>query len=109
MTADLKKAFDTETLLKCWTWLNTNSDNNYKNYFRSLYQAYSLSLTKNIDKLSKDLKGLKYKPEHATKLYIPKKSGILRPYSLLNINDQINKKGQILRNMGLSICNNLWK
>lgn len=89
MTADLKTAFDKETLLRCWTWLNTNSDNNYKSYYRSLYKAYTLSLDENLDKLHKDLKQHRYKPEHSTKLYIPKKSGILRPYSLLNLNDQI--------------------
>jgi hypothetical protein len=89
MTADLKTAFDTETLLRCWTWLNTSSDNNYKNYYRSLYKAYTLSLEENTDKLHRDLIYSRYKPEHSTKLYIPKKSGILRPYSLLNINDQI--------------------
>lgn len=89
MTGDLKTAFETETLLRCWTWLNTNSDNNYKNYFRSLYKAYTLSLDENTDKLHRDLIYYKYKAEHSTKLYIPKKSGILRPYSLLNLNDQI--------------------
>lgn len=89
MTIDLKAAFDKENLLRCWTWLNTNSDNNYKNHFRSLYKAYSLSLDENIDKLHRDLKYHRYKPELSTKLYIPKKSGILRPYTLLNINDQI--------------------
>ena len=89
MTVDLNSAFDKETLRRCWIWLNTNSDNNYKNYFRSLYKAYALSLEDNLDKLHSDLKNSRYKPEHSTKLYIPKKSGILRPYSLLNLNDQI--------------------
>ncbi|MBN8704221.1 MAG: hypothetical protein J0M08_14265 [Bacteroidetes bacterium] len=89
MTTDLKTAFDKENLLRCWTWLNTNADNNYKNHFRSLYKAYALSLDENIDKLHRDLKYHRYKPELSTKLYIPKKSGILRPYTLLNINDQI--------------------
>lgn len=89
MTKDLNAAFEKENLLRCWTWLNTNSDNNYKNHFRSLYKAYSLSLEKNIDKLHRDLKYHRYRPELSTKLFIPKKSGILRPYTLLNINDQI--------------------
>lgn len=89
MTSDLKKAFEKENLYRCWTWINTSTDNNYKNYFRSLYKAYSLALDENIDKLHRDLKNHRYKPEHSTKLYIPKKSGILRPISLLNIRDQI--------------------
>lgn len=89
MTNDLKTAFEKDTLRLCWTWLNTNSDNNYKSYFRSLYKAYSLALEENIDKLHRDLKYHRYKTELTTKLYIPKKSGILRPFTLLNLNDQI--------------------
>lgn len=89
MTKDLNAAFETENLLRCWTWLNTNSDNNYKYYFRSLYKAFTLSLKENTEKLHRDLIYSRYKADHSTKLYIPKKSGILRPFSLLNINDQI--------------------
>lgn len=89
MTKDLKDAFESENLLRCWTWLNTNSDNNYKSYFRSLYKAYTLSVYENTEKLHKDLIYSRYKAEHTTKLFIPKKSGILRPFSLLNLNDQI--------------------
>lgn len=89
MTEDLRNAISIETLLRSWTWLNTNSDYVYKGYFRSLYKAYSLSLIENITKLHSDLKYNRYKAEHAIKLFIPKKSGILRPYSLLNLNDQI--------------------
>ena len=89
MTNDLKTAFDKDTLRLCWTWLNTNSDNNYKSYFRSLYKAYSLALEENLDKLQRDLKYHRYKTELTTKIYIPKKSGILRPYTFLNLNDQI--------------------
>lgn len=89
MTKDLKEAFSKENLIRCWTWLNSNGDNNYKYYYRSLYKAYTLSLDENSDKLHRDLIQSRYRPEHSTKLYIPKKSGILRPYSLLNLNDQV--------------------
>jgi hypothetical protein len=89
LTADLKAAFVRSNLLLVWRWLNTSPNIEYKNYFRSLYQSYALSLDENISKLNDDLLGYRYRPEHATKLYIPKKSGILRPYSLLKLNDQL--------------------
>ena len=69
--------------------LQTSSDKSYKGYFRGLYKAYGLTLERNLQQLRADLIANRYKPEHSTKLYFPKKSGILRPISLLNINDQI--------------------
>lgn len=89
MTIDIKRAFDRSNLERCWLWINTNSDNNYKTYFRTLYQAFSLALDENLDKLHRDLINHRYKPELSIKLYIPKKSGVLRPISLLNVRDQI--------------------
>ena len=89
MTIDLKRAFEKKNLERCWLWINTNTDNNYKTYFRSLYQSFSLALDENLDKLHRDLISHRYKPELSIKLYIPKKSGVLRPISLLNIRDQI--------------------
>ena len=64
LTADLTEAFNIATLRKAWKWLNTNSDVNYKNYFRSLFLAYSLSIDENLTKLSTELKRSKYKPDH---------------------------------------------
>ncbi|HEY5124055.1 MAG TPA: RNA-directed DNA polymerase [Ignavibacteria bacterium] len=48
-----------------------------------------MALEENLDKLHRDLIHHRYKPELSIKLYIPKKSGVLRPISLLNIRDQI--------------------
>lgn len=89
MTTQLKQAFSKENLLRSWGWINTSTDLQYKSLFRNLYQAYALSLEANLEDLRKSLKRHEYKAEHSTKLYLPKKSGILRPYSLLTINDQI--------------------
>ena len=69
MTFDLKKAFNRKNLERCWLWLNTNSDNNYKAYFRTLYQAFALALDENLDKLHRDLINHRYKPELSIKLY----------------------------------------
>lgn len=89
MTKNLKQAFSKENLLRSWAWLNTSNGVDYKNYFRNQYKAYGLSLEENLRDLKHRLdKGI-YAPSHSIKLYLPKKSGVLRPYTLLSIEDQI--------------------
>lgn len=89
LTENLKKAFSIDNLKRAWLWIHTNSDAQYKSYFRHIYKAYSLAADKEIEDLHKRLKNNTYKLTHATKIYLPKKSGILRPYTLLAIEDQI--------------------
>ena len=89
MVPSLREAFNFDNLKLAWRWLNTNDDSYYKYFFRHIYRAYAISIDENLKDLNKRLiRGL-YKPAHATKLYIPKKSGIQRPYTLLNVEDQI--------------------
>jgi len=85
----LNKAFTLKNLRKSWQYLNTSSKYDYKNYFRNHYKAYGLSIDDNLKDLQTRLKRRIYSPSHAIKLYIPKKSGILRPFTLLSIEDQI--------------------
>ena len=89
LTVSLKKAFAIDNLKRAWLWTRTNPDAQYKSYFRHIYKAYSLAADKEIEDLHKRLKYGIYKALHATKIYLPKKSGILRPYTLLSIEDQI--------------------
>ncbi|MFZ0035476.1 MAG: hypothetical protein WAK60_10890 [Sedimentisphaerales bacterium] len=89
LTESLKKAFGIDNLKRAWLWTRTNPDAQYKSYFRHIYKAYSLTTDKEIEDLHKRLKNATYKALHATKIYLPKKSGILRPYTLLSIEDQI--------------------
>lgn len=85
----LKSAFSKDNLLLAWKWTLTNSDALYKNYFRHIYRAYSLSTETNLNDLSYRLMNNLYLPTHSTKLFFPKKSGILRPYTLISVEDQI--------------------
>lgn len=89
MGADLRQAFKRDNLRRAWRWLNTNPDASYKSYFRHIYRSYSISADQNIDDLRKRLAIGSYTPQHATKLYLPKKSGIQRTYTLLALEDQI--------------------
>jgi len=89
MILSLKKAFAVDNLKRAWLWTRTNPDPRYKNYFRHIYSAYSLAVEQRLNDLNKRFMKGTYIPIHSTKIYLPKKSGILRPYTLLSIEDQI--------------------
>lgn len=89
MVPDLKEAFHLENLRRAWRWLNTNTDAYYKGYFRHIYRAYAVADEDNLADLHSRLNKVTFQPTHATKLYLPKKSGIQRTYTLLTVEDQI--------------------
>jgi len=89
MVPDLREAFHLDNLHHAWRWLNTNDDRYFKGYFRHIYRAYAMAIDENLNDLHKRLMRGSFQPGHATKLYLPKKSGIQRTYTLLNIEDQI--------------------
>ena len=61
----------------------------YKRYFRKLYYNYEIGIKDNLHDLHVRLEGGSYKPQHPTKIYLPKPSGLQRPITLLCIEDQI--------------------
>jgi hypothetical protein len=87
--ADLVRLRHVDNLRRAWRWLRSNPDAIYKSYFRSFYQRYATAEESLLDDLADRLKRGIYEPEHSTKLFHPKASGILRPYSLLSVEDQI--------------------
>jgi hypothetical protein len=89
LSSDLKKAYSVANLRKAWQRLLTNTELEYKNYFRDLYKAYALSLDENIADLHKRLVDELYTVEHSIKVYTPKKTGLLRTFTLLGLEDQI--------------------
>src|SRR5713101_3423291 len=89
MVSDLREAFRLDNLLRAWRWLNTNPEALYKGYFRHIYRSYAVAAEDNLADLHKRLLKEEFQPEHATKLYLPKKSGIQRTYTLLTVEDQI--------------------
>jgi len=80
---------DIRNLRRAWRWVRSNSDAQYKWYFRDLYSVYAAASESLLQSLSGDIRRGRFQPSHACKLFIPKKSGILRPYTLLSVSDQI--------------------
>jgi hypothetical protein len=85
----LDDAYSLKNLELAWKWIKSNPDRNYKQFFRSAYQKHELIRDDFLLDLHNDLTNGTYEPSHACKVYLPKKSGVLRPYSLLTVRDQI--------------------
>ena len=86
---DLSLISNIDNLRRAWRWTKSNSDPKYKSYFRHLYRNYSVPEEELLRNLSDRLRRGVYATTTATKLFIPKSSGILRPISLLTVEDQI--------------------
>ena len=78
-----------DNLSRAWLWTRTSGDAAYKLYFRGLYRAFSLCETEALASIRQRLLNDAYRPCASTKLYFPKSSGILRPVTLLGVEDQI--------------------
>ena len=79
----------TQNLKLAWRRINTGVNLQYKRFFRESYLIYESAADKHIKRLHEDLKARSWEPEHATRIYVPKPSGLQRPISLLAIEDQI--------------------
>lgn len=86
---DLDQLRHLDNLRRAWRWLRSNPDAAYKSYFRSLYQRFAIAEEALLEDLADRLRRGIYEPEPSAKLFHPKASGILRPYSLLSVEDQI--------------------
>lgn len=87
--SDLDRLRSIDNLKRAWRWIQSNPDANYKSYFRHLYRNYSAAEDALLEDLADRLRRQVYQPIPACKLFYPKPSGILRPYSLLTVQDQI--------------------
>ncbi len=86
---DYMEMYDPDNLQRAYRWIQSNPDTVYKGYFRDAYSAYAATSDTNLARLRENLCNSTYEPGHASKVYLPKPSGILRPYTLLTVNDQI--------------------
>ncbi len=66
-----------------------SSKQDYKQYYRHIFPSYSLSLSENLMYLIGDIKRGRYAPDNPTIIFHPKKSGVLRPLTLLSFRDLI--------------------
>ena len=79
----------TQNLKLAWRRINTGVNLQYKRFLREAYLVYESAADEHIRQLHKDLATRTWQPDHATRLYLPKPSGLQRPLSLLGIEDQI--------------------
>ena len=87
--ADLSQAWSINNLRQAWRWIRSNPDRAYKAYFRELYSAYAVADEPLLKHLSDRLNREVFVPSDSCKILFPKPSGILRPITLLSIEDQI--------------------
>ncbi len=87
--AGFSQVYDRTNLLRAYRWVLSNPEPFFKGHFRDAYSDYALSSEANLKFLKRQISQDRYIPTPASKLYLPKTSGILRPISLLTINDQI--------------------
>lgn len=85
----LNQAFKSDNLHRAWRWVQSNPEAAYKGYFRPLYANFRIAEDALLDGLRDRLVRGVYDPAHACKIYFPKRSGGLRPYSLLTVEDQV--------------------
>jgi hypothetical protein len=78
-----------DNLRRAWRWVRTNPDAQFKSYFRDLYTLHAIADDALLADLRDRLKRGIYQPTRACKVFLPKPSGILRPYTLLTVEDQI--------------------
>ncbi|MXV73297.1 hypothetical protein F4Z99_03340, partial [Candidatus Poribacteria bacterium] len=84
-----KSLISIQILKLAWRRINTGTNLQYKRFFRESYWVYESAADKHIKQLHDDLVAKSWQPKYATRLYLPKPSGLQRPLSLLGIEDQI--------------------
>ena len=72
-----------------FTRLVRSGNKEYKQFYRHLFASYNLALRENLTDLMEDIKRGTYKPDPVTIIFQPKKSGVLRPLTLLSLRDLI--------------------
>ena len=85
----ISEFIDRQNLDRAWRWVRSNPDASYKHYCGELYSRFAIADDLLIDELRQRLQRGFYEPDHSCKLLMPKKSGILRPYTILTVQDQI--------------------
>jgi hypothetical protein len=89
MDARFRKVYNIDNLELAWRRITTATGNiSYKNYYRQLFVAYEMNLDSNLKELSVKIQR-DYEPSAPLKIYVPKPSGLLRTFTLLEIEDLI--------------------
>ena len=89
MTYTRTQLADYENLYLAWKRIQTSTNPKYKYLLKESLDAFSWNLEKNLRLLSSEIIDRIYEPSRTSKFYLPKKSGLVRPVTLLNVKDQI--------------------
>jgi hypothetical protein len=85
---EYSKLISISNLQLAWRRIVTGKNLSHKRFFRPFYLAYEVGLEDNLRHLHARLEGA-WKPTKPLRIYVPKPSGLQRPISLLQIEDQI--------------------
>jgi hypothetical protein len=85
----LENVFDIKNLRRAYRWILSNHDSEYKSYFRDSYDAFAIASETHLKWIRGEGVKERYQLAHASKVLTPKPSGILRPITLLTVEDQI--------------------
>lgn len=83
------QVYNLHNMRRAYRWVLSAQDARYKSYFRDEYAAYALASDTNLRLVRRLIRDGRFVPSHASKVYLPKPSGVLRPITLLTVNDQI--------------------
>jgi retron-type reverse transcriptase len=72
-----------------FTRLIRSGNKEYKQHYRHLFPSYNLALKENLIDLIEEIRGGTFQPDNVTIIFQPKKSGVLRPLTLLSLRDLI--------------------
>ncbi len=89
MANDLTKLYNKDNIRRAWRWINTNPSFKYKNFFRDVYSSYALTIEDHLKDIHERLKTGSYEASTPCKVYFPKSPYVMRPYTLLTVEDQI--------------------
>ncbi|TYB83474.1 RNA-directed DNA polymerase [Maritimibacter fusiformis] len=86
---NLSRVFDLSNLRRAYRWTMSNPDAAYKAYFRDSYDAFAIASDTHLKWIRAEGIRDRYEVAHASKVLVPKPSGVLRPITLLKVEDQI--------------------
>lgn len=72
-----------------WERIVRGSNTEYKTFFSYRYSSYRFGQQTILEDLLSEFRGGRYRPSPATAVYFPKATRILRPITLLSLNDQV--------------------
>src|SRR5690242_21584299 len=65
------------------------ANKDYKLFYTHLFPSYNLALDQHLRDLISDIRNGRFRPDPPTLVFQPKKSGVLRPLTLLSLKDLI--------------------